>query len=182
MRGKEITSSLFAQPAEGAGCVEGVPPSNRGQDARDTALPGAGHIIRVAVESSGADAEFDYLAPEGLWPIRVGQRVEVPFGKSNKLETGFCVRADVSAGESFVGKEKGRQLKSVARVIDEEPLLGDQLMELANWIGDYYVCPLGQVLAAMVPGAVKRAAGIKKRRYVYLGPAWEEMASSLKGP
>ena len=119
--------------------------------------------------------------PEGLGPIRVGQRVEVPFGKSNKLETGFCVRAEVPARESFAGKQGERQLKCVARVIDEEPLLGDQLMELANWIGDYYVCPLGQVLAAMVPGAVKRAAGIKKRRYVYLGPAWEEMASSLKG-
>jgi primosomal protein N' (replication factor Y) len=194
MSGKEITSSLFAQEAgdrrlEGGGRVEGVPPSNRGQDARDTdspmaysLQPTAGRVIRVAVEASGADAEFDYLAPEGLGSIRVGQRVEVPFGKSNKLETGFCVRAEVSAGEVYGGKQGGRQLKSVARVIDEEPLLGDSLMELANWIGDYYVCPLGQVLAAMVPGAVKRAAGIKKRRYVYLGPAWEQMVDSLKGP
>lgn len=169
MSGKEVTASLFAQPAEAAG------------GGTDQTPQAGGHVIRVAVESSGADAEFDYLMPEGLGPIRVGQRVEVPFGKSNKLETGFCVRAEVPAGESFGGKQGGRQLKCVARVIDEEPLLGDQLMELANWIGDYYVCPLGQVLAAMVPGAVKRAAGIKKRRYAYLGPAWEEMASSLKG-
>jgi primosomal protein N' (replication factor Y) len=169
MSGKEVTSSLFAPPAEDAG---------RPGDGQ----PGGGHVIRVAVESSGADAEFDYLAPEGLGPIRVGQRVEVPFGKGNKLETGFCVRAEVPAGESFAGQKEGRQLKCVARVVDEEPLLGDQLMELAHWIGDYYVCPLGQVLAAMVPGGVKRAAGIKKRRYVYLGPAWEEMVDSLKGP
>ncbi len=198
MSGKEITSSLFPQPSqeaegfrlEAGGSVDAERLSQRGQDARDTqgrdALatesPTAGRVIRVAVESSGADAEFDYLAPEGLGTIRVGQRVEVPFGKSNKLETGFCVLADVPAGEAYGGKQGGRQLKSVARVIEEEPLLGDQLMELANWIGDYYVCPLGQVLAAMVPGAVKRAAGIKKRRYVYLGPAWEQMVDSLKGP
>jgi len=169
MSGKEVTSSLFAAPAEAAGQSKSGTPEN-------------GHVIRVAVEASGVDAEFDYLAPEGIWPIRVGQRVEVPFGKSNKLETGFCVWADVPAAESFAGRNQGRQLKCVARVIDEEPLLGDQLMELANWIGDYYVCPLGQVLAAMVPGAVKRAAGIKKRRYVYLGLAWEEMVDSLKGP
>jgi len=197
MSGKEITSSLFAQeagdgrpeaegkPVARASCprFEGGTPST--QPPASSLQPPAcvsGRVIRVAVESSGADAEFDYLAPEGLWPIRVGQRVEVPFGKSNKLETGFCVLADVPAGEAYGGKQGGRQLKSVARVIDEEPLLGDQLMELANWIGDYYVCPLGQVLAAMVPGAVKRAAGIKKRRYVYLGPAWEEMADILKGP
>src|SRR5512142_3284034 len=145
MSGKEITSSLFQQASQEA---LGFRPEAGGQkpqaaDAGPTACrlqPTASHIIRVAVESSGADAEFDYLTPEGLWPIRVGQRVEVPFGKSNKLEAGFCVWADVPAGESFVGKEKGRQLKSVARVLDEEPLLGDQLMELATWIGDYYVC------------------------------------------
>jgi len=168
MSGKEVTSSLFAQSPEAVG---------RPGDEQ----PGGGHVIRVAVESSGADAEFDYLAPEGLGPIRVGQRVEVPFGKSNKLEAGFCVRADVPAGESFASQKEGRQLKCVTRIVDEEPLLGDQLMELAHWIGDYYVCPLGQVLAAMVPGGVKRAAGIKKRRYVYLGPAWEERVGGLKG-
>jgi len=176
---KEVTSSLFTQEAgdgrpEAVGRTPGVPAAYGLQ-------PEACHIIRVAVESSGADAEFDYLVPEGLWPIRVGQRVEVPFGKSNKLEAGFCVRAEVPAGESFGGKQGGRPLKCVTRVVDAEPLLGDQLMELAHWIGEYYVCPLGQVLAAMVPGGVKRAAGIKKRRYVYLGPAWEERAGGIKG-
>jgi primosomal protein N' (replication factor Y) (superfamily II helicase) len=55
------------------------------------------------------------------------------------------------------------------------------LMELAKWISDYYVCPLGQVLAAMVPGAVKRAAGVKKKRCVYLGEVAEEMLGGLKG-
>jgi primosomal protein N' (replication factor Y) len=172
MSGNEITSSLFAASAQAVSSPKDGEPGSHIN----------GHIVRVAVESSGADAEFDYLAPEGLGAIHVGQRVEVPFGKSNKLEAGFCVRSDVPAAESFAGPKGERQLKCVARVIDEEPLLGDQLMELANWIGDYYVCPLGQVLAALVPRAVKRAAGIKKRRYVYLGPAWEEMSGSLKGP
>jgi primosomal protein N' (replication factor Y) len=182
MDGKEVTSSLFASA---------MPGTSRGKPQTGKAPPGAfgaggplqevGRVIRVAVEASGADAEFDYLAPEGLGPIRVGQRVEVPFGRSNKLETGFCVRAEVPAGEVYRGKQGDRQLKCVARVVDNEPLLGEHLMELALWIGDYYVCPLGQVLAAMVPGAVKRAAGIKKRRYAYLGPAWEELAEGLKG-
>ena len=48
------------------------------------------HIIRVAFESA-VDAEFDYLVPDELWPIEVGQRVEVPFGRKNKLQIGFCV-------------------------------------------------------------------------------------------
>ena len=169
MSGKEVTSSLFSEAAEGAGRRKEEP-------------PGGTHVIRVAVESSGADTEFDYLVPDELWPVQVGQRVEVPFGKSNKLEVGFCVESDVPAERSFGGKEGGGRLKSVRRVVDEAPLLSPQMMELALWIGDYYVCPLGQVLAAMVPGAVKKAAGLKRRRYVYLGPSWEEMLGGLKGP
>ena len=33
------------------------------------------HIVRVAFES-GADTEFDYLVPDDLWPIAVGQERE----------------------------------------------------------------------------------------------------------
>ena len=41
-------------------------------------------------------------------------------------------------------------------------------MELAGWIRDYYVCPLGQVLAAMVPAAVKKGVGEKTEKLIYL--------------
>jgi len=140
------------------------------------AEPAGGHIIRVAMESA-ADAEFDYLVPDELWPIEVGQRVEVPFGRSNKIDAGFCVQADLPREESFAG---GR-LKAVARATSAEVLLSPQLIELGRWISEYYVCPLGQVLAAMVPGAVKKAAGLKKRRYVYLSTGWEEISEGLKG-
>ena len=125
------------------------------------------HIVRVAFES-GADTEFDYLVPDDLWPIGVGQRVEVPFGRKNKLQIGFCVEADIPFEDSFVGRGRGRKLKKVTRVIDKEPLLDYGLMELARWISSYYVCPLGQVLAAMVPSAVKKGAGVKTEKHVYL--------------
>jgi len=193
MSGKEVTPSLFPQqeaadigPKAGGHAKDGSPP-NRRWNARDAGSPTASslpsaacHIIRVAMESA-ADTEFDYAVPEELWPIVVGQRVEVPFGKKNKIEKGFCVLADVPREKSFAGGKDGGRLKSIIRRADEEPLLGPQLMELAFWISDYYVCPLGQVLAAMIPGAVKRGAGIRKRRCVYLGVAWEEMLGGLKG-
>ena len=57
-------------------------------------------------------------------------------------------------------------------------------MELARWISDYYVCPLGMVLGAIVPGAVKKGAGEKKQKYVYLAVAPEEIdkiAGQIKG-
>jgi primosomal protein N' (replication factor Y) len=123
----------------------------------------AGHVIRVAFES-GVDSEFDYLVPDELWPVQIGQRIEAPFGRSNKLEIGFCVETDISRTE--LGKKF--KLKAITDVVDKEPLIDAGLMELARWISDYYVCPLGVVLGAMVPAAVKKGAGEKKEKYVYL--------------
>ncbi|MFB0524429.1 MAG: primosomal protein N', partial [Phycisphaerae bacterium] len=137
------------------------------------------HIIRVAFESA-ADSQFDYAVPDEIWPIEAGQRVEVPFGKKNKLEVGFCVETD--SGEK--AQKRQFKLKKVARVVDKEPLLGAELMELARWISSYYVCPLGQVLAAMVPRAVKKGAGARTARYIYLAiaaPDVGEIARQLRG-
>jgi primosomal protein N' (replication factor Y) len=141
----------------------------------------AGRIIRVAFES-GVDAEFDYLVPDKLWPIAVGQRIEAPFGKSNKLEIGFCVEINAISAQPAKGKKI--KLKAISAVIDKEPLVDAGLMELARWISDYYVCPLGMVLGAIVPGAVKKGAGEKKQKYVYLAVAPEQIdkiADQIKG-
>ncbi|MGD8786990.1 MAG: hypothetical protein PVJ60_06170, partial [Phycisphaerales bacterium] len=141
------------------------------------------HIIRIAFESA-ADMEFDYFVPDQLWPIQTGQRIEVPFGRKNKLEIGFCTWSDVPPEESFIAQGKGRKLKIVKSVIDKEPLLNSELMELARWISGYYVCPLGQVLAAMVPSAVKKGAGVKTQKcaYLTLGAAdIDETVEQLRG-
>ncbi len=145
------------------------------------------HIIRVAFESA-ADTEFDYLLPDEYWPIEAGQRVEVPFGKKNKLEIGFCIaveKRDYSTEFAVTNAGKRQfKLKKVVKIIDKEPLLSSELMNLAHWISSYYVCPLGQVLAAMVPAAVKRAVGARTEKYIYLVIAAEnivEIAKQLRG-
>ncbi len=136
------------------------------------------HIIRVAFES-GVDSEFDYWVPDDDWPVNVGQRVEAPFGRGDKPQVGFCVEADVPPGESYLAKERVGRLKIITKVIDAEPLLDSGLLALARWISGYYVCPLGQVLAAMVPAAVKKGAGTKTERYVYLAVRAEQCDETL---
>jgi len=144
------------------------------------------HIIRVAFESA-ADTEFDYALPDEIWPIEIGQRVEAPFGKKNKLHIGFCVeiRQNEQYDEGTRGqRKKSYKLKKVTRVIDKEPLVDAELMELARWISSYYVCPLGQVLAAIVPSAVKRGAGVKTQQNVYLNiktADFEKTIEQLRG-
>jgi primosomal protein N' (replication factor Y) len=138
------------------------------------------HIIRVVFES-GADTEFDYLLGDKFWPIEAGQRVETPFGRKNKLEVGFCSAIDISLSESYAGGVKKGKLKKVARVVDKEPLVDATGMELARWISRYYVCPLGQVLAAMVPRGVKRGAGVKTERVVFLAEGGGDTVEPLRG-
>jgi primosomal protein N' (replication factor Y) len=138
-----------------------------------------GHIVRVAFDS-GVDSEFDYLVPDELWPIQAGQRVESPFGRSNKRQVGFCVAVEDRRQTTEDRKQKGPRvfkLKKMLGIIDKQPLIDSQLLELARWISSYYVCPLGQVLAAIVPAAVKKGAGVRTERYVYLQ---KELATETK--
>ncbi|MCK5001110.1 MAG: hypothetical protein KAS23_16315, partial [Anaerohalosphaera sp.] len=137
----------------------------------EAATPDGGVVVSVAFEA-GVDCVFSYVVPDGVGSVAVGQRVEVPFGRGNKPQVGFVVGVEDEAAEEeskTAAKEKRKfKLKAVRKIVDIVPLLNDELMSLARWISSYYVCPLGQVLAAMVPGAVKKGAGVKTQRYVYL--------------
>ncbi len=84
------------------------------------------------------DQAFTY-AVEGP-PPDVGTRVMVPFRRG--VQVGFVV------GE---GTPVPRVRKILAR-LEEKPSVPADLLELARWIADYYVAPLGQVLRAVVPG------------------------------
>lgn len=139
--------------------------------------PSHNHVIQVAFDS-GADTVFSYAVPEEFWPIEPGQRVEVPLGRANKPTLAFCV--GIEPLQPSQGK-KSYRLKAIRSVVDEQPLLAPHLMELACWISQYYVCPLGQVLAAMVPGAVKRGAGLKKEKIIFLAPDWLDFKEQVKG-
>lgn len=136
----------------------------------------AGHTVTLAFET-GADAEFTYLVPDDLWPITVGRRVEAPFGKSNKKTVGFCVDSKASQPQT----PKKYKLKTIIKVIDPEPLLNGELMALARWISSYYVCPLGQVLSAMLPAAVKKGIGTKTEKLIYLADGNDEIIDKVRG-
>jgi len=154
---KDLTKSLFGGEFDEPVSVDGV-------------------IVRVALDT-GADSLFDYVLPEYLGMVEPGQRVQVPFGRSNKLQQAFVVQLIDELDE--IEKCKRFKLKAVKAILDEVPLLDEQLMELAKWIAKYYVCPLGQVFSAMVPAAVKKDAGVKKKAIVYLAADADERLENL---
>jgi primosomal protein N' (replication factor Y) (superfamily II helicase) len=94
------------------------------------------------------DANFTYRIPEGQLPV-VGGRVIVPF-RTTKL-IGIVVRLH--------DEEPNYKLKNVGLVLDSEPVLDVHLIALGEWIANYYIAPLGEVLRTMLPlGAEFRKA------------------------
>ena len=139
-----------------------------GMDEVSAASEVKGPVVRVALDT-GADALFDYRLPANLGAVEPGQRVEVPFGKSNKLQQAFVV--EISPAPDAAHHKRGFRLKPVKRIVDAAPLIEGELFELAQWISRYYVCPLGQVLSAMIPAAVKHDAGVRTQMFVSLTQA-----------
>ncbi len=88
------------------------------------------------------DQPFTYALPETLrHRVRVGSRLLVPFG-TRKL-TGVILRCHDDP-PSMTARE-------ALRLIDSEPVLGDELLALGRWIAGYYCAPLGDVLRGMLP-------------------------------
>jgi primosomal protein N' (replication factor Y) len=73
----------------------------------------------------------------------VGARVLVPFSGQRLMGVVVRVHSDAPA--------PGIEVKPVQQVLDDAPLLPDELMRLAEWIAQYYVAPLGEVLRGMLP-------------------------------
>ena len=87
------------------------------------------------------DRTFTYMTPRGA-QVTVGARVIVPF-RNEKL-IGVVVTLNSKAPMDF-------EAKPIETVLDEEPILSEQLLALATWMAQYYLAPLGEVLRTMLP-------------------------------
>jgi primosomal protein N' (replication factor Y) len=102
----------------------------------------------------GLDRTFTYALPQRLrGKVGVGQRVTVPFGKGNRNIIGWVVNGLEATDLAAV--------KAVLELVDPEPLLTDDLVDLAFWMSRYYVTPIGQVFEAILPAAVRQNVGFK---------------------
>src|SRR5438477_7686100 len=89
------------------------------------------------------DRTFTYAVRDGQRPQR-GTRVIVPF-RNEKL-IGIVTSLSELAPQEF----EARHLEAV---LDEDggPLLGESLLRLGEWMAQYYLAPLGEVLRGMLP-------------------------------
>lgn len=91
---------------------------------------------------------FTYLVPSGMETrVMRGCRVVVPLGK-NKIYTGVVLNTHNNAPQ-------GVEIKAIMEVLDDHPVVNEQQFKFWQWIADYYLCPLGDVMKAALPGAMK---------------------------
>ncbi len=96
------------------------------------------------------DRPFTYELPLTLGHrVRIGCRVWVPF--SGRKLTGVVLRTH--------DEPPGHEAREVLSLLDEEPVLDEELLRLANWIAEYYCAPIGEVLKGMLPlsGEMRRS-------------------------
>jgi primosomal protein N' (replication factor Y) len=94
---------------------------------------------------------FTYRLPENIREnVKIGSRLLVPFGKRNL--TGYTVELHEELDEALEIEES--QIKNAIELLDEEPLLTDEILRLTNWTADYYAASWGEVLKASLPAGV----------------------------
>ncbi len=111
-------------------------------------------ILRIAVPCLIRQC-LEYLIPEDmpLDNLAPGIRVDVPFGKQHKI--GILVSCE---SESTYPIDK---LKPISAIIDKEPLLNEPLIQLINWISQYYHHPIGEVATSCLPKILRDGSPIK---------------------
>ena len=97
-------------------------------------------IIRVCIPNTKHEY-FDYLPLPNTKPI-IGARVWVPFGKNKRV--GVIIGTGSPESTRF-------KLKAIDSMIDQEPLLPEQLLALCRWMARYYHAPLSDVLTLAIP-------------------------------
>ncbi|WP_231515024.1 primosomal protein N' [Paenibacillus sp. UNC217MF] len=114
--------------------------------------------VIVDVSSKATNRPFDYAVPQDMeaW-LEIGSRVGVPFG--GRTVQGFVI------GLSDTTDVPKSRLKPIQQLLDIVPPLRPDLVQLAKWMSDRYVCTLTAALKVMIPGAMKG----KREKAVQLG-------------
>ena len=104
-----------------------------------------------------AKKTFTYKVPERLREkAMVGQRAIVPL--SGGTRTGFIV--------GFSSGDGPFDYKDIIDLPDASPLVPEGLLKLAKWLSEYYIVPLGLVLAAAIAPGIEEGKPSRPRKEV----------------
>ena len=93
-----------------------------------------------------------YRVPDTLHDAGPGARVIVPLGR--RTLTGVVIGEAGAPGG-------GVELRDVLEVLDRDPFLPPDVVQLTEWVADYYLAGPGAALAAAMPPHALRAASMR---------------------
>ena len=100
--------------------------------------------IAVSAANFAIDKPYSYCVPEDM-EIRPGVRVLVPFGKGNHIAEGVVLAVEAGFDPN---------LKTVSKLLDEEPLLSEVFLRLAAFMHERYFCTFYDAIRAMLPAGL----------------------------
>ena len=90
------------------------------------------------------ERQFTYrITEEEAHFLKTGMRVAVPFGKS-KIYTGIVYHIHEEEPQAY-------EAKDIYQILDDTPVLTQTQIKHWEWIANYYMCSLGEVLRAALP-------------------------------
>ncbi len=99
-------------------------------------------IVNIRINTYNQNA-FTYSVPEQFCSqIQLGKRVLIPWG--NKTQKGWIVGINENPGNDITAKP-------IIRVLDNEPILNQEIVELGRWVADYYCSDLHKVMNTIIP-------------------------------
>lgn len=121
-----------------------------------------GHFAEIYInqKSNHTDRAFTYQISDALVErIHIGSRVMVPFGRGNHLMEGYVVQLKSHTDIDQV------YIKTVQAVIEEEYALNQELISLAQWMKNQYLCRFADAVQCILP----TGSALKKERIYRLG-------------
>ena len=116
--------------------------------------------ILVEVVAKTTDKTFTYHIPDGM-NAKEGMRALVPFGRRN-IE-GFIIRI-------YDEVELDYEVKDIIQLVDEKPVLNEEMLELGKYISKKTLSPLTLSYQTMLPSGLKarEKTNINKKIVKYL--------------
>ena len=107
------------------------------------------------------DGVFTYAISDELAArAKAGMRVVVPFNKSKRY-TAIIV--------SLHDRKPDFEVKPAIELLDSNPILLPVQLQLWQWISQYYMAPLGEVMNAALPAGLKNEEGYSPKTETYIG-------------
>lgn len=130
--------------------------------------------IIIDLTARKTDRVFHYAVPrafEGV--LKIGCRVLVPF-RERQL-SGYVV--------GFGLPESQVNIREIAGVLDEEPVFSPELLELARWMSESYLCSTAEALQRIISPRLQVKAGREVKRIIpaLAAEELEQIAASLSG-